>query len=236
MFGAFVGWPQAESFRESHFQVVIREPPTQTIYTEAEALLGVPIEVEPLGPLPGGIRFAGFDLWLDSKLGFACVGQEDGFFAGALRARFCCIQTVPRIGICNKLPQVVFVARYLGSTRRRHAHHYSRALRSYMPGGAGLARTPWCPELLQCGRIGCQTELPRDPRKGGCAVSVDDAHLDATTGRYDSLLLSEPVPPPPRDEVRSSPPLADGCAPARFKKKTNAVYSECLTSRTLSYV
>jgi hypothetical protein len=89
---AYAGWPPVESpplasTRNRRFhvsKVVIREPPVQSVFTEAEAKMGVPIEVEfeRQGQLPDGSGFDGFDLWLDAKLEFPCVGQEDGAFSG----------------------------------------------------------------------------------------------------------------------------------------------------------
>ena len=86
---AYAGWPPVESpplaaTRIHSSKVVIREPPVQSVLTEAEAKMGVPIEVEVerQGKLPNGSGFDGFDLWLDAKLEFPCVGQEDGAFSG----------------------------------------------------------------------------------------------------------------------------------------------------------
>ena len=76
IFRAYEGW--AEVTRT----VVIREPPSQSAITDLGARLGVLIEVELEGPPPEGSGFAGFDLWLDDKLEFSCVGQEEGLFSG----------------------------------------------------------------------------------------------------------------------------------------------------------
>ena len=199
IFRAYEGW--AEVTRT----VVIREPPSQSAITDLEARLGVLIEVELEGPPPEGSGFAGFDLWLDDKLEFSCVGQEEGLFSGTpLRSS---ASYAPDINPCVCfLSSRGYVARYVGCTHYRHTQHLGRAVWSYVPSGGGSRS--WGPALLPSGWTStCKTVVSRvsgPSRHAGNGLA--DHSANAKSHR---CMLPKPVPPSSRDEVPSYLPLAD---------------------------
>lgn len=156
------GGAQREGAQRS--KILIREPPEQAVISRNEARMGVAIEIEPERPLAEGLGFPGFDLWLDAKLEFSCVGQDDATFFGTL-ARAHVLMPDAYVALSTAICVRTFIVaisllRSLAFTPRGHAHHYSRAVRSYVRLG------PQCPRLLRCnGPSACEAVLPCGSRE-----------------------------------------------------------------------